>query len=166
MIALDRLGGRRALLLLGMAFIAAAIAGWSGLDRLGQQRHRLAMLEMMAATGARAPVPLLPVGLAHTGRERRGAEMRFGRQLTQAAAGHRLLIERIETLPVSNDRPRLLAADIALSGSEDDILRFARAIEGSRPLIRFAAWRIARTAPAEATIRIEAHAIALWDPAP
>ena len=64
---------------------------------------------------------------------------------------------------MGRDRQALLSAEIAVSGSEADIRRFASLIESGKPAIRFERWHIARTADGEATVRIEARAVALWD---
>ena len=164
MIMLDRLLAPRALLSLIMAVALTLTAGWFGVERLNRERDRLTTLEAMAALGSRAPVPLLPEGLAHGGGSRRAAEAAFGRQIDQAASGHRLLVERIEQLAADRERPGLLLARIAVSGSEADIMRFVRRVESGKPAIRFADWHIGRTAPGESTIRIEGNALALWEP--
>jgi len=164
MIMLDRLPAPRALLPLVVAIALALIAGWFGIERLNRERDRLTTLEAMADLGSRPPVPLLPEGLAHAGRDRRAAEAAFGRQLRQAASGYRLLVERIEQLAADRERPGLLIARIAVSGSEADIMRFVRRVESGKPAIRFADWHIGPTAPGESTIRIEGSALALWEP--
>ena len=164
MIRLYRLPAPRTLLPLVVAIALALTAGWFGVERLNRERERLTTLEAMADLGSRPPVPLLPEGLAHAAGDRRSAEAAFGRQLRQAASGHRLLVERIETLAADRERPGLLIARIAVSGSETDIMRFVRRVESGKPAIRFADWRIGRTAAGESTIRIEATALALWEP--
>ncbi|MFD2499177.1 hypothetical protein ACFSTI_10520 [Rhizorhabdus histidinilytica] len=60
--------------------------------------------------------------------------------------------------------PAELGADVTVSGPEADVLGFARAIETAHPAIRFARWRIGRTGPGETAIRLDARAMAVWEP--
>lgn len=163
MTALDHPFNQRTTIGLGAALILSVIASWFGIGHLDRARHRLASVEAMAQAGALPTMPLLPDGMGFAGRHRRSAEAAFEHRLVHAVARHRLLVERLEMRPVQKDRPAMLAADITLSGSEADILGFARIIESSRPTIRFEDWRVSRTAADETTVRIEAGAIGLWE---
>ncbi len=163
MIRIDRYNPTHAAVLAAAAIALSAAASWWGLDWLAAERHRLAAIEAMAQAGTRSPAPLIEDGMGFAGGDRRGAVARFKDRLSVATTGHRLLVERIEALPVSPDRPALLAADIIVSGSEQDIRRFLRIVEGSKPAIRFERWQIARTGAGEAAIRFEARAVALWE---
>lgn len=150
--------------LLVMATVLSGLATWFGVHKLNDERSRLARFEAMAKMGTRPRSPLMTKGMAFSDTQRHAAVVRFANQLTSAANGHRLLIERLKMAPVKQDRQALLIADISLSGSEADIWRFASLIEKGKPAIRFESWRIARTAKSEASIRIEARALALWAP--
>ena len=152
----------RIALVLACSILLSAVAAWWGLNRLGDERQRLAQVEAMAEAGARPRAPLMAHGLAFADADRGQAVARFKNRLTMAAAGHRLLLERIEALPVQQDRQALLIAEIAVSGSEADIRRFTAIIERSKPAIRFERWQVGRTADGDSTVRVEARALALW----
>lgn len=154
---------QNATVLLAISSVIAAAAAWSGVNRLAYERDRLATAEVMALAGSRSRVPLLRNAMAFTHANRRDAVARFAGQLREAASNHRLLVERFDVVPASPDRDALLTARIAVSGSEADIRDFASTVENARPAIRLAEWRVARTGADEASIRIEARALALWD---
>lgn len=156
---------RRWLLLPIVVVPFAAMAAYCGLDALSEARSRLAMLEQKIDAGS-APAQRLLRGGAFADRIRAAAVARFGQKLAAAAAAQRLLVERMETLPVESGRPALLMARIAMSGDEAAIVRFAGSLEAGTPTIRFAAWRVGRTAPDEASVRLEAQAVAVWEPVP
>jgi hypothetical protein len=143
----------------------ATVVAWYGLAALSDARTRLATLERMRETGSR-PASRLMLSGAFTDRDRATAAARFGRKLSETAAAHRLLVERSEGEPIDPAHPALLSARIALSGSEADIIGFARSLEAGTPAIRFATWHIGRTAPGEAALRFEGRPIALWEPVP
>jgi hypothetical protein len=151
-------------LLLVAAISLPGVAAWYGVQKLSNERNRLATIEAMAEAGARPRVPLIAERMGFSEIERHAAGIRFANLLTATANGHRLLIERIAVTPDHQDKQALLIADISLSGSEVDIRRFVSLIESGEPAIRFESWRIARTAHGEATVRIQARALALWIP--
>jgi hypothetical protein len=157
--------GRRAVvaIMLVLALVVAVVAGWAGLGALANARARLAAVAALAARGSHPAPPLIAVGQAFAGADRAAAATAFAARIGAAASGHRLLVERMTMLPADAAKPALLAADIALSGGEPDLLAFVRAIEAGRPAIRFASWRLARTAPGEASVRLEARPVGLWE---
>ncbi len=143
----------------------AMIVAWYGFAALSDARTRLATLERMRDAGSQ-PMPRLMLAGAFADRDRAIAAARFVRRLSEAAAAHRLLVEGSEVEPADPARPALLMARIGLSGSEADIIGFARSLEAGTPAIRFATWHIGRTAPGEATVRFEGRPIAVWEPVP
>lgn len=151
-------------LALAAVLLAASFGAWTGLGALKAARGRLALVEQQAAAGAAAPQPLLTAGAAYHEEDRRAAAAALLASVRQAAAAQRLLVERIALSPPAEHMPAALSVDLGVSGSEADIARFARAIEGARPAIRFARWRIARTGRSETAIRLEARAVAWWEP--
>lgn len=148
----------------GLALLAAAGLAWGGLHALKSARARLWTIEAKASAGAVPVRPLLPAGLSYAQEDRRAAEAALLAAIRLEAADRRLLLERIVAVPADRTLPAELAADVTVSGPEDDVLRFARAIETARPAIRFARWRIARTGPAETAVRLEGRAMAVWEP--
>lgn len=154
----------RPAVLLAVSIAISLPMSWWGLARLADERSRLAQTEGMALVGAHPRVPPLPSAMAFADPDRGTAIARFGAALAKAATSHRLLVERLEILPARRGQEALLTAEIALSGNEADIRKFASTIEGGMPAIRFASWRIARAADGESAVRIEAEALALWEP--
>lgn len=149
---------------IGVIVLASALAGWKGLDALAESRQRLATLTMQAKAGAAPSRPLLDAGLSHGEADRAAAVGALAATARRAAAEHRLLVERIDPLPVDSAKPAELAVTISLSGPESDILQAARMIESGRPAARFAAWRLARTGRAETAVRVEGTLIGYWEP--
>ena len=163
-----RTGGPSSRLLAGtlvVTTIAAAMTAALGLETLGRARARLAAIAVIAETGSQPAVPLAQPGVAFGDRGRSAAVARFRHALGHAATQNRLLVERLEPLARESGRPGLLLADIALSGDEADIRRYLRSIEAARPAIRFTRWWLARAEAGQAAIRLDARALALWDPA-
>jgi hypothetical protein len=152
--------------ILAVSIPISAVVAWTGVDRLAYERRRLEAVEAIVQAGSRPIVPLISGNMAFADPDRRSALARFGSQLEKAAADHRLLVERLDQISVKPDRQGVLMARIAVSGSESDILTFIRIVESGKPAIRFAPWRIARTARGESTIRIDARALALWKAGP
>ena len=148
--------------LLAISSAIAVATAWSGVNRLAYERERLTAAEVMALAGSRPRAPLLRNAMAFTHTNRRDAIARFAGQLREAASRHRLLVERLDTVTVPSDPDTLLTVRIAVSGSEADIRDFASTVESASPAIRFAEWRVAPTGTDEASIRIEARALALW----
>jgi len=149
---------------LGLVLLGATLFAWFGLGVLEKTRGRLATVEAMARIGATPARPLLPVELSYPQEDRRAAEGAMLATVRRAAADRRLLIERVALVPADRAKPAELLVDIALSGAEADILHVARMLETGRPAIRFARWRLARTGPAESAIRLDARAMAVWEP--
>ncbi len=158
---LDR---RWALPALAVALLVATALAWAGLGALRHARADLAETTARAQAGARPPQPLLAEGLSHREAARADAATALLARLGAAALQRHLLVERIMVEPESGEHPAELAAALILSGPETDILAFARAVEGGRPLVRFSQWRLARTGRAETAIRLEARAVGYWEP--
>ena len=148
--------------MLAGSLVISLVAGGLGLHRLGQERARLANVRAIAAAGAAPRAPLMVGNAAFTGSERSQAIMRFANLLRQSAATQHLLIEKIEILPKQATAPAVMITYIAASGSERNVRIYARALETGSPVVRFDHWRLVRTGDAEATIRIEGRAVALW----
>ncbi|MBO9379365.1 hypothetical protein GG804_21565 [Sphingomonas histidinilytica] len=148
----------------GLGLMLATGLAWAGLDALAAARARLWTVEARASAGAVPVKRLLPVEASHGQEDRRTAEAALLAAIRGAAADRRLLLERVA--PVAADRalPAELGADVTVSGPEADVLGFARAIETAHPAIRFARWRIGRTGPGETAIRLDARAMAVWEP--
>lgn len=149
---------------LGLGLLAATALAWTGLGAFERARGRLAEVEAMARAGAAPAQPLLPADLAYGQEDRRAAEAAMLATVRMAATERRLLAERIAPVPAAAGMPAELMIDITLSGAEADILHVARRLEAGRPAVRFVRWRIGRTGPAETAIRLDARAMAVWEP--
>lgn len=147
-----------------LALLGAAALAWAGLGALERARARLAEVEATARAGAVPAARLLPASLSYPEEDRRAAEAAMLATVRTAATERRLLPERIALVPADTAKPAELMVDITLSGAEADILHVARLLEAGRPAIRFVRWRIARTGPAETAIRLDARAMAVWEP--
>ncbi len=154
----------RAWAAIGTIVLISALLAALGLDALGDARLRLATLEMQARSGAAPSRAMLAAGLSHGEADRPAAVGALAATARRVAADHRLLVERIDPLPLDMAKPAELAVAVSISGPEADILQAARMIEGGRPAARFAAWRIARTGRAETAVRLEGTLIAYWEP--
>lgn len=148
----------------GLALVAATLLAWTGLEALEAARGRLATVEAMARAGASPAQPLLPAELSYPQEDRRAAEAAMLATVRKAAAERRLLLEGITLVPADTAMPAELLVDITFSGAEADVLHVARVLEAGQPTIRFLRWRIARTGPAETAIRLDARAMAVWEP--
>nr|WP_047168705.1 hypothetical protein [Sphingomonas sp. Y57] len=148
----------------GLALLLACGLAWAGLDALAKARERLWAVEARASAGVVPAQPLLPAEASHGQEDRRSAEAALTAAIRGAAADRRLLLERVAPIAADRALPAELAAEVTVSGSEADVLAFARAIETARPAIRFARWRIGPTGPAETAIRLDARAMAIWEP--
>lgn len=87
----------------------------------------------------------------------------FKLRLLEQAIDRRLLVERIEIEPAARDASAALVARIAVSGPEALVLQYAAALERGQPLVRLTDWRLQRTAAGDGTIRLDGHAVAIWE---
>lgn len=149
---------------LALVMLGSAALAWFGLGALETARGRRATVEATAWAGGAPARPLLPAALSYPEEDRRAAEAAMLATVRTAATERRLLTEAIALVPTDTAKPAELMVDITLSGAEADILHVARRLEAGRPAIRFVRWRIARTGPAETAIRLDARAMAVWEP--
>ncbi|MES2497472.1 MAG: hypothetical protein V4618_15265 [Pseudomonadota bacterium] len=149
---------------LALAVIGSTALAWSGLAALEEARDRRATIAATAGAGASPALPLLPAALSYPQEDRRAAEAAMLATVRKAAAERRLLVEAIVLVPADTAMPAELLVDLTISGAEADILHVARVLEAGQPTIRFVRWRIGRTGPAETAIRLDARAMAVWEP--
>lgn len=154
--------------LLAVLLVLVAVAGVVSLRaatiRYDRHRARLDALAAIAAAPPRPIVALLPPGDRVASADAAAAIVR------RAALRAGLLVEDLSPVRVATPHRRILpatpawapvqarAADrqvdegplvcfrLTASGSGSAILRLAESLEGGRPLVRFAQWRVARTA--------------------
>jgi len=132
---------------------------------LADVRFERLRLETIEARPNPPPGDPVPQELYIHAADARAAAAQLSSLITAAAQGNGLTVEQsTESLP-DPPNPRLVAAQIRLSGPEAGMMRFLNALEGGKPLVRLAQWTLAAPDAPGGPMQLDAEAVAAWGPA-
>lgn len=152
------------LALLALNLIVSPLLDWTAdsLDRLAMARERKSRLLVLQDRPAIDPGETVPAALTLSAADRPAAEAKLAELLTQAASRTSITIDSVTPEQASDSKSRQIGAVVSATGTETAIISFLTDVESGSPLVRFKAWKLARSDGAPGTVKFEAVAAAVW----